>query len=252
MSSSMRRIGEGDHAVLCLHGWFGSGEGWGFLPEVADLQNFTYYFPEMRGYGARGRETGTFSMEEYAADTLAAADAAGLHNFSVVGHSMGGKAAAALLIESPERVRALVGISPVAPAPVPLDEDSHGLFFGAAEDHGKRKAILDFTTGNQHSSAWLDSMVKRSVENSTVPAFAGAVQSWVNDDYSDRLGTPDTSILVMAGEHDPALSADVMRQSWLQMYKNVEVVEMPACGHYAMYETPVALVTRIESFLAEH
>ena len=248
----MRRVGEGDHAVVCLHGWFGSGEGWGFLPEVADLQNFTYYFPEMRGYGARARETGAFSMEEYAADTLAAAGAAGLHNFSVVGHSMGGKAAAALLIQSPERVRALVGVSPVAPAPVPLDEDSHGLFFGAAEDHDKRKAILDYTTGNQQSSAWLDGMVKHSVENSSVEAFAGAVQSWVNDDYSDRLGTPETAIMVIAGEHDPALSADVMRQSWLQMYKNVELVELPACGHYSMYETPVALVTRIEGFLAEH
>jgi len=252
MAQSMRRVGNGDHAVICLHGWFGSAEGWGYLPEVADLQAFTYYFPELRGYGARAREAGEYTMEEYAADALAAADAAGLHNFSVVGHSMGGKAAAALLIQAPERVRALVGVSPVAPAPVPMDEDSQGLFFGADDDHGKRKAILDFTTGNRLSSAWLDTMVKHSVDNSTVAAFAAAVRSWANDDYTDRLGTPQTPILVIAGEHDPALSADVMRQSWLQLYPNVELVELAACGHYAMYEAPVALVTQIEAFLARH
>lgn len=252
MSDSMKSLGNGSHAVICLHGWFGSAEGWGFLPQVADLETFTYYFPELRGYGARRAQTGTYSMQEYAADALSAADDIGLQTFSVVGHSMGGKAAAALLIQARERVRAFVGISPVAPAPVPMDDGSHELFFGAAEDPAKRKSIIDFTTGNRYSAAWLDAMVRHSVENSTPEAFAGAVQSWVNDDYTEQLGSTETPIAVIAGEHDPAMSAEVMRQSWMQMYKYVELIEMPSCGHYAMYETPVALATHVEKFLADH
>lgn len=43
-----------------------------------------------------------------------------------------------------------------------------------------------------------------------------------------------------------------MRQSWLQLYPGTELIEMPACGHYAMHEAPVALVNHIESFLAQH
>ena len=160
--SKVKSVGNGDHAVICLHGWFGSAEGWGYLPEVVDRERFTYWFPEMRGYGARRDESGEFTMKEYAADALAAADELGLETFSVVGHSMGGKAAAALLALAPDRVRALVGIAPVAPAPVPLDEDGHGLFFGAPEDDGNRRAIIDFTTGGRNSGAWLDDMVAAS------------------------------------------------------------------------------------------
>lgn len=249
--SKVKSVGNGDHAVICLHGWFGSAEGWGYLPEVVDRERFTYWFPEMRGYGARRDESGEFTMKEYAADALAAADELGLETFSVVGHSMGGKAAAALLALAPDRVRALVGIAPVAPAPVPLDEDGHGLFFGAPEDDGNRRAIIDFTTGGRNSGAWLDDMVAFSRAASTQEAFTGAVQSWVNDDYLAEVGSPETSILCIVGENDPALSADVMKQSWMEIYPNVSVVELEGCGHYPMHETPVWLATQLEAFLAD-
>lgn len=247
----VKRVGTGEHAVLCLHGWFGAADGWGYLPEVVDGATYTYYFPEMRGYGARQGETGEFTMQEYAADTLAAADELGLDRFSVVGHSMGGKAAASLLQQAGDRVRALVGISPVSAAPLPLDEDGQGLFFGAPDDPAKRRAIIDFTTGNRNSGAWLDSMRDFSTSTADVAAFAGAVQSWVNDDYTAGIGSPTTPIAVIVGEHDPALSAEAMRQTWQQQYDGVELVELPACGHYAMHEVPVALATAIEAFLAD-
>lgn len=249
---SVTTVGSGDHAVVCLHGWFGSAEGWGYLPEVVDKDRFTYVFPEMRGYGGRQEESGEFTMKEYAADALAVADELGLDRFSVVGHSMGGKAAAALLAMAGDRVRSLVGIAPVAPAPVPMDEDGRGLFFGAPEDDDKRRAIIDLTTGNRNSRAWLDGMVAFSRSSSTVEAFSGAVRSWVEDDYLADVGRPSTPIACIVGETDPALSADVMRQSWMQIYPDVTLIELPSCGHYPMHEAPVWLATRLEAFLSQH
>jgi hypothetical protein len=32
----IRTAGHGEHRVLALHGWFGSAEGWGQLPELVD------------------------------------------------------------------------------------------------------------------------------------------------------------------------------------------------------------------------
>lgn len=248
---TVKSVGRGEHAVVCLHGWFGSADGWGFLPEVVDGERFTYFFPEMRGYGARRDETGDYTMKEYAADALAAADELGLASFSVVGHSMGGKAAASLLAQAPGRVRGLVGIAPVAPGPVPLDEDGRGLFFGAPDDDENRRAIIDFTTGGRNSAAWVDRMVAFSRARSTRDAFAGAVRSWVDDDYLGEVGRPETPIACVVGEHDPALSAEVMRQSWMQIYPDVTLVELESCGHYPMHETPVSLATQVEGFLAD-
>lgn len=249
--SAVKRVGDGDHAVLCMHGWFGSGDGWGYLPEVVNRRDYTWWFPDMRGYGARQDESGDFTMREYADDVVAFADEQGIDRFSLVGHSMGGKAAAAVLRTAADRVRSLVGVSPVPPAPVPMDDDSHALFFGAPDSDENRRTIIDFTTGNRNSSAWLDDMVAFSRADSTVPAFTGAVKSWVDDDYLADIGRPETPILCLTGEHDPAMSAAVMRQTWTQMLPNVAVEELPACGHYAMHESPVWLATRIEGFLAD-
>ncbi|MQA63954.1 MAG: alpha/beta hydrolase, partial [Actinophytocola sp.] len=144
-ASAVKRVGTGQHAVICLHGWFGSADGWGYWPEVADGWAYSWWFPEMRGYGARKDETGDYTMKEYAADALAFADA-----------------------------------------------DGEGLFFGAPEKDENRRAIIDFTTGNRNSGHWLDAMVAFSRANSTEEAFAGAVRSWVRDDYLADVGKPET------------------------------------------------------------
>jgi pimeloyl-ACP methyl ester carboxylesterase len=56
-------------------------------------------------------------------------------------------------------------------------------------------------------------------------------------------------VKVIVGEHDPALSAAVMEQTWLAFYPNAELEVLANAGHYPMFETPVALATSIEEFL---
>jgi len=109
-------IGSGDHHVLAVHGWFGSARGWGSLPDYLDGSRFTYAFMDLRGYGDRQQVGGEFTMAEAAADALALADELGWDRFSVIGHSMGGKAAHQILLQAPERVRKLVGLSAVSAA----------------------------------------------------------------------------------------------------------------------------------------
>jgi pimeloyl-ACP methyl ester carboxylesterase len=219
---------------------------------VADGNSFTWVFPDIRGYGARRGETGDFTMEEVAADALALADRLGADRFSVLGHSMGGKAAAWLQHLAPDRVRSLVGVNPVPPAPTPLDEQGHELFFGAADDPMKRRTIIDITTGNRHDDAWLDRMVAFSTATSDRDAFAGYAESWITGDFSGELDGPTVPTLVAVGATDPALSAEVMEQTWLQWYRNATLVTLPECGHYPMFEAPVALMDVVEPFLREH
>jgi pimeloyl-ACP methyl ester carboxylesterase len=255
VASSPVTVGSGAHHVLAVHGWFGSARGWGSLPEYLDGANYTYVFPDLRGYGERKQVSGHFTMEEAAADALGLADDLGWGSFSVIGHSMGGKIAHQVLLQAPDRVRALVGVNPVPAAEVPMDEQSWALFHGAAGQPGNRAAIIDFTTGGKLTKSFIDQVVRHSLDNSTVEAFAAYLLAWAKSDFSAAAagGTgpgATVPVKVIVGETDPALSAAVMKQTWLAYFPAAELEVVANAGHYPMFETPVALATSIEGFLS--
>ena len=203
----LKRVGSGGHTVLVLHGWFGSSRSWqAFLPHL-DREAFSYVFLDYRGYGSRRGETGEFTLAETAADVLAAADELGADRFSLLGHSMGGTVMQRVYADAPERVRALVGVSPVPASGVPFDEQSRQLFHGAADSPDNRRAIIDLTTGNRLTSIWLDAMVRHSLDHSDREAFAAYLPAWSGTDFHTEIAGSDVPIQVIAGRHDPALGA---------------------------------------------
>lgn len=247
------RVGSGEHAVLCLHGWFGSATGWGPWADVLDGDRFSYYFMDYRGYGARRDEPGQHTMAEIAADTLALADQVGAHRFSVIGHSMGGMAGDRVLVEAPGRIRSLVGVSPVPAGGFPFDDDGWRLFSDAVRDDAKRAAIIDFTTGSRLTARWIDRMVRHSAAESTREAFGDYLLAWGREDFSAKVAGDEIGrvpVKVIVGENDPAVGADLAQQTWLKLHPGAELEVMSNAGHYPMWETPVALATTVEGFLA--
>jgi pimeloyl-ACP methyl ester carboxylesterase len=143
----------------------------------------------------------------------------------------------------------LVGISPVPASGVPFDEQGWALFDGAATDPGNRRAIIDLTTGNRLSGHWLDAMVAFSREQSTAEAFGAYLSAWANTDFAAEIQGNPVPALAVVGEHDPALGAATMEQTWLKHYPNARLEVVPNAGHYTMEETPVRLATILEDFL---
>ncbi|MGW5423924.1 alpha/beta fold hydrolase [Streptomyces sp. NPDC003943] len=242
--------GSGPSRALVLHNWFGDRTSFAPLREHLDGSAGTYAFLDCRGYGEAIDADGAYTMEEVAADALAVADDLGWDTFSVVGHSMGGKAAQLMLLDAPERVRSVVGISPVSAAGFPLDADTWELFAGAAENHGNRRAIIDNTTGGRYDDAWLSALVDRSVTRSSATAFRAYLDSWSRTDFHERVRDNPAPVLLVVGAHDPALGADAMESTWLRWYPNARLTVLPDAGHYAPEETPKALADAIEGFLA--
>ncbi len=251
MPNTAQIIGSGPHKVICLNGWFGHARGWGPLLHSLDQQHFSYAFMDYRGYGARRGSGGPYTMAQIAQDALALADHLGWQRFSLIGHSMGGSAIQHVLADAPDRVQALVGISPVPAGGMPLDEAGAAFFGAAANDAGTRRAIIDLTTGNRLTGTWLDAMVKSSLAHSDVDAFAAYLTAWTQTAFVERIQGNPVPVLVIPGEHDPAVGAETCKATWLQHYPNARMEVMANAGHYAMDETPVALATAIEKFLRE-
>jgi pimeloyl-ACP methyl ester carboxylesterase len=162
---------------------------------------------------------------------------------------MSGQAIQHVLLAAPDRVRRLVALNPVPATGMPFDEEGWALFSGAAKARENRAAIINMSTGSRLSPAFIEHIVQHSVDNSSQQAFGSYLNSWARHDFSDQVRGNPAPVQVIVGEHDPALSAEVMRQTWLAFYPNAELEVLANAGHYPMMETPAALATVMGEFL---
>ncbi|XES00873.1 alpha/beta fold hydrolase [Streptomyces sp. S1D4-11] len=139
--------GDGAHKVIAVHGWFADRSAYAAVVPDLDRAAFQYALVDLRGYGQAKDALGAYTTAEAAADVVELADRLGWERFSVVGHSMGAAVAQRLLALAPDRLRRLVGVSPVPASGLPLPADQWELFADAAHKPENRRAIIDFTTG---------------------------------------------------------------------------------------------------------
>jgi esterase len=108
-------FGEGPPAVI-LHGLFGSGRNWRGIAQALSAR-YRVYCVDLRNHGA-SPWAATMSYPEMAADVRMLIETEGLDRPLVIGHSMGGKTAMALALESPATLGRLVVVD-IAPASYP-------------------------------------------------------------------------------------------------------------------------------------
>jgi pimeloyl-ACP methyl ester carboxylesterase len=162
---------------------------------------------------------------------------------------MSGKAAQRVLADAPKRVRKIVAVTAVPALAMPFDPEGWKLFEGATHSLDNRQAIIAFSTGNRLSQAWVGNMARYSAQTSTLDAFAGYLRAWSKEEFIDDVKRRDVPVKAIVGQHDLALTEDVMRQTYLVHFPGAELEVLPNAGHYPMNETPVALATSIEAFL---
>ncbi|NII98204.1 alpha/beta fold hydrolase [Corynebacterium glutamicum] len=241
--------GSGPHHVVVLNGWFGHAAGWGAFADYLDLGNYTWHFWDYRGYGNRKDDAGEFTLEEISADIVAYIDSIEAEKVSILGHSMGGVFMQKVLADSATPIASLVGISAVAAAGTPFDEDSRKLFTSAGHNPDSRRAIIDFTSGSRQPAAWLDDLTDSTVQNSTPEAVEKYFFAWADCNFAADLGTQDLPVYILTGDLDPAVTKTAVESAFGPIYQNLTVEELHDVGHYAIFEHPLGLAARVLRFL---
>ncbi len=244
---SAQVTGTGPVRVIALHGWFGSAATWKPWVDLFDPARFSIACFDYRGYGARITEAGDHTLEEIAADTLQLADELGWQRFHLVGHSMGGKAILRVLATAPDRVGGLLGITPVPACPIPFDEPTWALFSSAATDIDARKAIIDHSTGNRLPKRWIAAAAASSWGHATPAAFGAYLNAWAKTDFVADVSGLHVPMHVVVGEHDPSLTADLMRATTLAWLPRATLQVMANAGHYPTDEAPLAMAACFEN-----
>ncbi|WPB89325.1 alpha/beta fold hydrolase [Streptomyces malaysiensis] len=245
-------VGDGHRKVMVLHGWLSDAGSWSAVWQTVDRHAFTWCFMDARGYGLSRARRGAYTMAEIAQDALAVADSLGWREFSLVGHSMTGLAIQRTLLAAPDRIRALVGVTPVPASGGGLVGERRVLFDRAVRDVEARAAIIDRSTGSKRGELWARSLAERSFACSETDAVRGYLDSWADGDFhTEILGNP-VPVGVIVGAYDPSLTERRMAETWLSWYPNSCLNVLNSSGHYPMDEQPCTLTHSIDKMLVNH
>jgi sigma-B regulation protein RsbQ len=114
--------GQGDTALVFLHGWCGDREYWKHQagPFAADYRVVTL---DQAGHGESGKDRKVWSAAGLAGDVEAVAKSLGLKRVILVGHSMGGQVALLAAKRIPGTVVAVIGVDTLQNAESQLPEE---------------------------------------------------------------------------------------------------------------------------------
>jgi hypothetical protein len=108
------------------------------------------------------------------------------------------------------------------------------------EGHAQR-GIVDYFVGGRLSATWVDHIASYPKKVATDAAFSNYLKSLARSDFHKEIEGNLVPIKVIIGQHDPALTEELMRSTYLRWHPNAELEIMANSGHYPMNETPVAL-----------
>jgi pimeloyl-ACP methyl ester carboxylesterase len=247
-----RVFGYGPIKVLAFHGWFGHAGDWAAMEPALDPTLLTLVAMDQRGYGQAMGVEGQFTVDEVAQDGLALADHLGWRRFHLLGHSMSGKVVQRVMAQAAARVQSAVALTPVPASGAPFDEATYGFFESAAASDAVRAGIVSHSVSDRLSAAWVAHTVTRSRAGSTQAAFARYLPSWAREDFSDAVKGLSTPLLVLIGEHDPALGRALMEATFMQHYPQAVLETINNSGHYPMWEATLDTATRIQALFTRH
>lgn len=244
---SYRVIGAGSRDVILIHGWMVSGAVYDDLIAALDTEGLRLIVVDLRGSGKSGRPSSGFTIEQYATDVLAVADAVGCSKFMLVGHSMGGQIAQWIAATRPDRVSGMVLLCPVPASGIPLPADAQALFRNCGQNRGMQQTILSLACKQLTDEA--RERLLDDAQGVSVDCIAQAFDAWMTGGFSDRLGAIQTPTLVVATD-DPFLPPPYLRQAVVSLIRGARLAILPGPGHYVQVERPRETAALLESFLA--
>ncbi len=247
------QIGSGKEKVLVMHNWMGDSTSYDSMLPYLNIDEYTYVFVDLRGYGRSKEMKGVYSVEEASSDAMKLIDSLGWNTFHLIGHSMSGMIVQKIAVDNPSKVKSIVAITPV-PACGSAAPREVMSFFEDAASHNDEAAMqcINALTSNRYTKAFAQNMITELRQRSTSEARLGYLKMFSYTDFSESVKGLRTPILVLFGEYDFEGSESIMRNTFLKWYPNAKLECCKASGHYPMIETPVALSAIIEKFLAAH
>ena len=263
-----KQAGEGARALMLLHGFAASTFSWReVMTPLAEDATVVAYDRVAFGLTARpmpGDDSwpgyNPYTAEAQSRLAVGLLDALGIERAVLVGNSAGGTAAVQIALAYPERVEALILVSPAVyqgggpPGAVATllraPQANHlgplfvrqirdwGIDFGRAAWHDPTRIPPDFWEG----------YLKPLQADNWDRALWELNRSRQNVNLSDQFDALTLPVLVITGDDDRIVPTALSIRLAYEL-PNAELVVIPACGHIPQEECPAAWLAAVAPFL---
>jgi len=220
--------GEGEQTLLLLHYFGGSEQTWG--PVMDRLAGgFRCLALDFTGWGDSDA-AGTYTVADMADDAAGIAAALGLTHYTLIGHSMGGKAAQALAARQPLGLESLLLVAPSPLSPEPMTaQDRTDLRAAWGSELAARATLAHI------ARLPLSPEIAALVIADNLRASRAAWEAWPDAGSREGLSALACEIAVpthiLAGELDPVMSLDLLRREVQAHIPGATLTVVPGAGH---------------------
>jgi len=255
-------IGEGNQAVVFIHGLGGSWQNWlENLPRMAESCRAIAL--DLPGFGRSEMPADPISITGFAAAADAFCEALGLGPVVLVGNSMGGFTAAEVAIQHPERVEllALVDAAGISSANVTRSRSGERLarqlmMRGQGDPNAAKKMLtrpgyiaLGMGLVARYPTRISKELLSEQLLTFGDAGFGDAFEAILAYDFRHRLEEISCPVLVIQGANDILVPlGDALE--FCELIPNAELLTMADTGHVPMFERPVQFNDALLAFVA--
>lgn len=227
-------------------------------PDLA--QHYQVILFDNRGVGKSEAPPGPYSAQMMAEDTVRLLEALDIQKAVVMGHSMGGFIAQALVLEHPERVEKLIlaATNFGGPNHIPITPQAMAVLSDVSGDPVERfKRGLEVSTAPGFAEAhaeiieqWLAYRSENPIDPAAYQAQLAVGLGLLSEaaSFEKKLPNVQAPTLILFGEHDkvvPVGNAELLHQQ----IPNSQVKILPEAGHFFPIEKPHIAAQAIFKFL---
>jgi 3-oxoadipate enol-lactonase len=246
--------GEGD-AVVCVHGLGGSSNT--FQPLMPALARHRVIRVDMPGSARSNHVEGPLTIARFVETLQSTCTRLNVTRAHFVGHSLGTIVCQHLAVAAPKLVRSMALFGPLMAPPEPARVAIRGRAAKARADGvaGMHEIALGLlgaaiSSDTRQRSPLAVAFVRESLMRQDADGYARTCEALAAADAApvDRIEVP---VLLVTGDEDGVAPPQSVRAfaARLRAAKDVRVVVLPRCGHWAPVERPEECTRELRDFL---
>ncbi len=208
--------GTGPELLVLVHGYRSSARIWRLAQEALDPTRFRSVAISNRGAGDSDRTPSeeAYTVEAFAKDVGAAVHVLGLHDFTLIGHSMGGATVTQYALDHPELLKALVLLNPAPLAGRPL---APGWEQHIRDEFASGRPQEETGSNMAHVPADFRQALQADIARNPIERAIGGRRSMANLQLRQRLHELSMPVCVIGGDQDTTVGVHNILAEYLAL-----------------------------------